>query len=414
MENVSFMSAIAIIVIFCWFTIFTFIRLAGLKTLSPSSTSIKKAILINSAISLVSGLFCFLFYQELAIYFIWYWLISTWIDFLHYKQKDFFNLGNLGLLLALFSLFEVHFSVSQYNAKNLAKIRTIAENINSGEIIDRNFLAEILFEELNEELFDDESLLEIANKKDNIENEIQNYLTKNYFRGFWNSYNIKTYLFDQENPEREDLEKLAQYNTILSKTDRVKRTNFYFCTDEDSKIDYIGVFDLHNEILFIEFYSKLRNSSYSYPEPLLQANKRSEYSTQLSIARYRNGFISSQVGDYQYPVIINWYIKKKEQFYSFDKNKFRHYVYKPNPNTTIIISKPIGNLFYSYLAYAIYLFTLYFATCVLLRTFIRIIKQESIFKHSYLSRLQFTFITLFIISFIWSILDINILYYSPI
>ncbi len=400
LENISLISVIAIIVVFCWFIIFSIIRLIGLSTINLENTSLKKGFIANTLISLTAGLTCLIFNKELAVYFIWYWLISTWIDYLLYKQKDIFNLANLGLLIALFSIFEVHLSANEYNTKSLAKILTIAENINSGEIIDRNFLAEILFEELNEELFDDETLLEIANKKDNVENEIQNYLTKNYFRGFWNSYNIKTYLFDQEHPEKEDFQKLAQYNTILSKTDRVKRTNFYFCTDEESKIDYIGVFDLHNEILFIEFYSKLRNSSYSYPEPLLQANKRNSYSSELSIARYRNGFISAQVGDYKYPVIINWYVKKKEQFYSFDKKDYRHYVYKPSTNTTIIISKPIGNLYYSYIVYAIYLFTMYFAISSILRIVIRIFKRESIFNHSYLSRLQFTFIALFIISFI--------------
>lgn len=408
LENVSFITFIAITLILSWLTGFWLLRLKALAIMGQV-VSFKTTFLFNLAVAAFFALLCFVCCPQYAFTAAWYLVICSCIDYIYYKQYPIFSIGNVSLLLILLTLFEVHYSVILYSQKTQNKMKTLAENMESGETMERNLFAEILFEELNEDLYEDDMLLEVSNKKDSVESEMQTYLMKNYFRGFWNNYNIKTYLFDQEHPGKTDLEKLAFYKKLLKKTERIKKTNFYFCGNEDLKIDYIGVFDLHNEILYIELYSKQRTVSYSYPEPLLRAEKYNLLTNGISMGRYLKNKLSSQMGDLSYPSNENWIGENKSSFYYIDKWDFRHYIYKPSANTSFVISKQKNGFYAVYIVYGAYLFAIYFGLTVLIFTLLRGLKWSDKKRHSFLSRLQLAFIFLLIFSFV-SIFVISISY----
>lgn len=408
LENISSLSFIALVLVLIWFTGFWLIRKKILEYFG-SETSFKQMLGFNLAATLIFLIASLFVCPEYAFTAFWYLIICSSIDYIHYKQYPAFNLGNISLLLILLTLFEVHFTVNLYSLKTQDKMRTMAENMESRETLERNLFAEILFDELNEDLYEDDDLYTVSNKKDSIESDMQNYLMKNYFRGFWNNYNIKAYLFDQENPGKTDLEKHAFYKKLLKQTERIKKTNFYFCGNEDLKIDYLGVFDLHNEILYIEFYSKQRMISYSYPEPLLHAEQSNFSDNNISMARYLKNSLSSQMGEFTYPSKQDWIKSNTNNFYYQDEWAYRHYIYKPNPNVTYVISK-LKNKFYAvYIVYGAYLFALYFAITAILFLLLRSLKWNNRKRHSFLSRLQIAFVILLIFSFI-SIFAISITY----
>lgn len=398
LENVSLMTFVAVILILSWFCCFWLLRIKMLNLLE--SNSFKLSFFSNLFLSATFAIVCLIVSPQYAFTSIWFLILCTSIDYIYFKQYPAFSIGNVSLLLILVTLFEVHYSVNIYSRKTQEKMRTLAENMESSETMERNLFAEILFEELNEDLYEDDMLLEISNKKDSVESEMQTYLMKTYFRGFWNNYTMKTYLFDQENPSKTDLEKDAFYKNILKKTERIKKTNFHFCGNEDSKIDYLGVFDLHNEILYIELYSKQRMVTYSYPEPLLQSEKTNLLTNSIAIARYRKNKLISQIGSYRYPNTSSWINKSKQKFFYVDKSDFRHYIYKPNNSSAFVISKPKNGFYSVFVVYSAYLFAIYFAIIVIIFLFTRGFNWNKKRKHSFLSRLQITFIFLLILSFV--------------
>lgn len=408
LENISSLSFIALLLVLSWLSGFLLIRHKVLLLLGQATT-FKEMLRYNLIISILFASICLIFFPAYIFTAFWYILICSCIDYLYFKQYPIFNLGNISLLLIIITLFEVHFTVNLYGQKAQEKMKTLAENMESRETLERNLFAEILFDELNEDLYEDEGLYEVSNKKDSIESEMQNYLMKNYFRGFWNNYNIKTYLFDQENPSKTDLEKQAFYKKLLKQTERIKKTNFHFCGNEDLKIDYLGVFDLHNETLYIELYSKQRMVSYSYPEPLLHAEESNLLTNSISKARYFKNNLSSQVGELDYPSTLNWIKKNKKNYFHQDTWGYRHYIYKPTTNTTFVISKPKNGFYSVYIVYGAYLFALYFAIVAIIFLILRSLKWNHKKRHSFLSKLQVAFIVLLIFSFL-SIFVISISY----
>jgi len=408
LENISYLSIIAVFLIISWLIGFLLLRLKGLQFLK-NQTNLYNNFKSNLFLTLLVSALCFNIIKDYYQVPLWYLIISTVIDYIHYRNHKKITLSNLASLLVLCTCFIVHFSVTHSNLKLIDKYRALAENINSGEIMDRNLFSEILFEEMNDELHNDNKLLEISNKEDNAGSQMQSYLMKNYFRGYWSNYDIKTYVFNGKNPTKNDLERKAFYTNLLINAERVKKTSFYFCTSQTSKIDYIGIFDLHNETLYIEFNSKLRSTSYSYPEPLLNANKSSTYNNTLSIARYQNNKISSQIGEYQFPSTLNWIQKSKDNFYSFVQQDYIYYIYRVNGNSTIVLGQAKTSGYYIYIVFFAYLLTLYFIILFIIYGLFRLRRQQYNQQTSFLSRLQTSFVLLMIISFL-SIFIISVNY----
>jgi signal transduction histidine kinase len=398
-ENISSLSLISITLILSWIICFVLIRYKLLQILGEK-INLKTALLYNAlvAIGILAGAWALGLDLFLAP---WYFGLCTIIDYLHFRRKKFFSMANITVLVLGFTTFIVYYSVKHTHVKMADKYQIMATNIQSSEMLNRNILAEILFEEVNEELYDDESLLEISNKKDSSSIELQNYLQRTYFRGFWSNYDIKFYLFQQEHPSKADLEKVQFYNNLIQKSEQVKKTNFYFCTDPKSKIDYLGVFDLHKEVLYIEFYSKLLTTSYSYPEPLLKSESKSNNLSQnVSIANYENGVMHAQRGSFIYPTRTNWIPKHELKSFSFDYKGYTHFVYNGKGKNTIVVSRQQKENFYLYLTYWAYLFAFYFLISLLVYGPVSLRnRRKRKGSFSFLYKLQLSFTLLLIISF---------------
>lgn len=399
LENITSPSILAVFLIFSWVIGFVLIRLKSLQLLKKHKQAYAN-FMSNAGISFVAFIITYYINKEYSFIPVFYLLITGTLDYIYYKQKTHINLSSLSGLLLLFTCFIVYFSVTHSNIKQENKYKALAENLSSGDMMDRNIFSEILFEEMTEKLYKDEALQKIAAKKENAGNELQSYLMKNYFRGFWSNYDIKTYLYDKESTSKNGLERKSFYDELLKNTEQVKNSSFYFSTDQFSKMDYIGLIDLKNELIYIEFYSTLRTTSYSYPEPLINAGKSYTTNNTLSVVRYQNNHISSKIGEYPYPETIKWIQPASTNFYSFTHNDYLHYVYKINASSTLIISQEKANGYYVYIVFGAYLFAIYFIILYIISTLIRLNNKHQNQDTSFLSRLQTAFVFLMIISFL--------------
>ncbi len=398
LENISAPSVIAVMLIISWISGFILLRLKSLQVVRARSSLVKNFI-SNLLIAAAAFVWFFFVNKNYCMLAVWYIILSSSVDYIHYKNTKI-NLSSLAFLLIVSTALIVHFSVIHSNIKLQEKYKALAENISSGDVLNRNIFSEILFEEMDKKLKKDSNINKIALNK-TAGTDMQAFVMDNYFRGFWSSnYDIKTYIIDNSNPSKSDLERKSFYDKLLKNSEQVKQTAFYYCSNESAKMDYIGKIPLNNVVVFIEFHSKLRSSSYSYPEPLLNAGKSKSYSNTLSIARYKNNSISSQIGEYEFPKTLQWVPVKNKNYYAFSKDGYMHFVFKTNQSASIVISQPKASGYYVYIVFGAYLLALYFFLLFIFYGILTFKRKQSQQQLSFLSRLQTAFIFLLIISFL--------------
>ncbi len=391
-------SVLFLLLILCWFCCFVLLRVYGLRILGKQY-SVKQSFLYNGIVSLVALVACWLLNFNLLIL-IWYFIFCVSIDFLYSRKSQFFAFSHLSVLILLVSLFVVWFSAKHSDAKNADKYRTLAENIQLSEVLERNAFTEILFEDLNQSFYADQTFWEMAREKNPSLVAIQNYLHQNYFRGFWDNYDIKLFLYNPAEETQTDLEKVVFYSKLRNRSERIKDSRFYFCGDKKSKIDYLGVLPLGNRTLYIEFHSKLLMPSYSYPEPLLESDNQSAISKWISVARYENNAILSQTGRFSYPSNINWIPSTGLKNFSFNYGKYTHHIYMNDEGNATVVSLRERNIMFLF-SYWVYLFVLYLVVLYAAYGIYFYHNRKKInYSFRFYTKLQLSYLSLLIISFV--------------
>lgn len=402
-ESLSFTTIIALLLIFSWFLICLLFRRKSLNLIKTKGR--KKLVITSILVCLIFSMLGFLICpsEEKALLLpLWFLGLSTTSNFFLFIRKDSSSLRNIGGSIIVFSAFVVFFTVHFSRTKQMDKYVIMAENIDSDGLLDRNMFAEILFDEMDKNIVHDDSLHVITNSEKYTEISLQNYMMNTYFRGFWNNYDIKCYLFNQNHYSKTDIEKTRFYNRIIGNANQIKHTHFYFCSNKRIHIDYIGRFDLKGQILYIEMYSKLLASSYSYPEPLLRSDEKGNISNEISIASYEDNLIHSQKGDFNYPTDSRWIPKDNRKTYIFNYKGYNHFVYKDKSKNVIVISQKHADDYNTYIMFWIYLFLGYFIFVMLVNSAINMIqrRKENTPPLSIVGKLQLVSLLLLGLSFI--------------
>ncbi len=391
-------SILFLLLILCWFCCFVLLRVYGLRIVGKQFNG-KQSLIYNGVISIVALIFCWIFNFNLLIP-IWYFIFCVAIDFLYARKTLFFSFSHLSVLILLVSLFVVWFSTKHSDIKSANKYCTLAENIQLSEVLERNVFTEILFEDLNQSFYADQTFLEMVREKNPSVVAIQNYFHQNYFRGFWDNYDIKLFLYNLTEETQVDLEKVIFYSKLRNRSERIKDTRFYFCGDKKSKIDYLGILPFAERTLYIEFHSKLLMPSYSYPEPLFDNDNQSAIGKWVSVARYENGIILSQTGKFSYPSHINWIPSIEKKSFSFNYEGYTHHVYVNTENSATVVSLRERSLMFLF-SYWVYLFVLYLVVLYAAYGIYFYYHRKSIeYSFRFYTKLQLSYLSLLIISFV--------------
>ncbi len=320
------------------------------------------------------------------------------------KKSQFYEIV---IYLLLFTYLTYYTINSCNNIKEVEKRKSFAQKLSSGE----DPLAEYIFRNTQKDILADKILRQALKKHTLKDNELSEYVTKNYFSGYWDKYRVQiTYCNNYDSlliePTQEkrncymyfdDLTKSIGKNTscenLFSLNDGSGGNNYV------SKLEFID--DSSSISLFIELNSKFIPKGLGYPELLI--DKKLFINTDLSnysYAKYLKNTLIDAYGKYYYTTFF--FTKDSiitNDTYVFNKDGFNHLLYKIDNNSFLIISKKSGNLLDTLAPFSM-IFAIF---CITLIFVFLIIKFPPRIKHlqfDFRTRLQTSMVFIILVSFI--------------
>ena len=326
---------------------------------------------------------------------------GLWFGFYMYylfpKRKNIYTISALWLLI--FSGFLVYNSLVINNKKKLDKYKILAQNIYINGSSENDQMADILLEELDVKISRDKKVSKLLLKRDSVQTT-NDYLNKTYLRGFWNKYDMRLNVVVAHSRTYNEY---ADF--ILKSGNRIKKTHFYSVTANENNMTYIGQFHANSKevdslYFFMEFYPRRNFKSYSFPNLLIATTANIQSQLNISIAKYERNRLVFSSGKVEFAVESKWIPTNKVDFFKTIYDGRQCFVYKPNPNTYIVIAEQDFFEPFTHFLYFLYTFLAYFALCSLLIWFYLLARQKWNYRLGLTAKFQFTFIALLIVSFI--------------
>jgi signal transduction histidine kinase len=400
LQDISFACVILLLLPFSWIVSFVLLRKVITHHLFGQQ-SLKTVSILNASVSVSAILYMLIASEKESLFFPLYYFIFCFIfDYLFQKKESIFDFKKI-TLLSLLSAIIIGWQLITYSIeKKKEKFRTIAENMATGQLPERDIFAEILFDELQNNVYTDLTQTNITLFSQKESETISGYILQKYFRGYWNRYNISAFVHHKNASSPSEQALVDKYKHIVSKSEQIKNSRLYYCKDVSTNIDYLGVFDTPQISYYFEFQSKLTSSSYSYPDLLLEAGQKRNLQDNVSIARYENDKLVSFSGRKTPPKEKYWTTKNtQEHFTVYTDEKFTLYILQVSPAEQIVVRERTSR----YISSPIFIFYL-FLIYLLLGTFglwIAAWKRKTVKPYyGFLSKLQISFTILLIISFL--------------
>ncbi len=374
-----------------------------LHTAFLQDNSLKKALFVDIAIyALVLLVSLFLFKEYIWNIALFYLLITA----CYYLSYVFPKVKKNSFLLALWCLlytFFISMNILDITIKkNETRYYVLAQNVYVNGNIESDRVADLMFEELDMQLLEDARIINFLSRPEAV-HDFEEYLNTTYFRGFWNKYNVQL---------SSALQSSDLYQDYLFYTEhvgaKIRGTHFYSVPTTQNAMTYVGVFPgsplagtNDSVYYYIEFYPRRQYKSYSFPDLLIPASTEDIHSQMdISVAKYDNGQLIYSSGAVDYPFNTTWITPMDSAYGRIKESGIWHYVYKPNEEIYIVISKDVPYAPYYYMRFFIYLALAYFILIWCLVRLYRFLYCRSNLKLGFAMRFQYVFIFLFIISFI--------------
>lgn len=335
-----------------------------------------------------------------------FFLLFLW---LYYKNYSLTGYSFLVVFVIFFSVYSLVFVLHKSGQKEDTIRKSLAYSLTN----EHDPVAEYLFEELSKKIEND-PLIHFRLNKDSIElNEMYDYLSKNYFTGYWNKYNLQITLCNPEDnvliefPEYQWFYCYGFFDDILSEIGfSLPNSHFYYLDNYTGRISYIGRFPFEimsqpNEItLFIELDSKISQELLGYPELLLDRKFHQERMIDnYSYAKYYKGNLVAQYGDFSYSLSSKVFGDIGEEFQQVVLDNYEHLLYSSESDNLIVLSLPKPKFIDILIAFS-YLFLFYYLCLMLAFASRNLNKTEVQFLGNLRSKIQFSIISILLVSLI--------------
>ena len=328
-------------------------------------------------------------------------LITVSFYISYYFKNVKYNYLYLFLWTLLYALF-ITLNLLELNIqKNRGKYRVLAQNVYVNGNVENDRIADILLEELDSRMLSDSTINKMVLQPDSID-IIKDYLDKTYFRGFWNKYDIQLNYASYYSGLYEEY---ADYIEQLGS--KIRDTRFYSVPTTQNAMTYIGAFsekitERDSVCYFLEFYPRRQYKSYSFPDLLIPASADIHKQLNVSVAKYDSHNLTYSSGIVNYQLDASWVpeITGEADYTTILHEDRWHYIYKPNDETLIVVSKQHRNDISVYIQFFIYLAFVYFIICLLLARGYELVSNKEDFRIGLAARFQYTFILLLIVSFV--------------
>lgn len=242
--------------------------------------------------------------------------------------------------------------------------------------------------------------------------EISKEIEKYFIEKHWDNYEIFVTICDQDYllnvlPEDYLINCEDYFNSIIDEFGDSTSCNMLFSL-ENHTLDksFIGVLQIeqndnheNNFKVYIELFSKFVPEGLGYPELLISGESGlNDFLTKYSYAKYSDDQLVYKFGNYMYSYYLNNYAVNDtipEQFY---RSNYKHYTYKLNDKTKILLSEPSLGFFdiISPFSYVLIIYLIYALVFLMLsKSF-----YDRYLELNLRNRLQYSIIGILVLSFI--------------
>jgi signal transduction histidine kinase len=323
------------------------------------------------------------------------------------KQNAFFS--SLVIFLLLFSAYILVFTVKFTSEKEKQKSKSFAISLSN----EHDPIAEYLLEDISEKIVADTDMIRMffREKFDGV--KLYKHISDKYFSGYLKKYNTRITVctpVDSILLENPDFTWIPCYPYFESYTNdfgiQIPTTSFYYIDNFTGLINYLGWIKYtepgNAEIsLFIEMESKLTTSSLGYPELLLDAQLQNiNGDFEKSYAKYHKGHLVSQMGKYDYSLRSNNFEKETdEEFYTIKRNNYNHLVYKPDKQSTIVVSEKAVSALDMIVLFS-YIFIFYYLILLIAIFLLVSHYRQMSFRDNLRNKIQFMVISVLLVSLV--------------
>ncbi|MFC2115333.1 PAS domain-containing sensor histidine kinase [Bacteroidota bacterium] len=260
-----------------------------------------------------------------------------------------FKYSSFVLLIFLYSLISVYQITTYSKDQRLNEKMVLALDLSA----EHDPVAEMLLPELELDISTDQELAYMIHEGYTDQMVIDDYLRGNYFNGFWEKYDMHfTLCTPKDSLYIEPYEYLwypcYDFFEDLNKENRIKipGTRFYFADNLSGRISYFAAFKYYSAdsvseaSLFLELDSRLVAEELGYPELLLRDRPRKEifFRHDYTYAKYSNGQLITQSGDYSYSLKPDPFTSGEEEFEYSSSVGYEHLAYNLDQYNTIVVS----------------------------------------------------------------------------
>ena len=270
-------------------------------------------------------------------------------------------------------------------------------------------VAEMLFSEMSMAIRNDSVFAGYLNLPYIDIDQVMERLRRNYFSGYWTKYDLQVTVCRPDDrvyiqpPDDEWQHCYTFFDRMIQETGvRIPGSDFYFLNNLNGRISYLAVIPYYRgeseQRVFIELDSKIISEELGYPELLLDDNYTTFTSSDFSYAKYNNGQLITQEGDFPYRRYASYYTSGEGMFERVTMDGYDHTIYNVDEQNTIIVGSPSVTLVDDLISFS-YIFTFNFlllALVYLLAT-VRILKPS--FNWNFKNRIQYTMVGILFLTF---------------
>lgn len=307
---------------------------------------------------------------QLNVYSIIFFIVFSLAVYKLTPGFPYISLVAFSLLFGIYSTFVI-INISEKKEKKEREV--VAVNIST----ERDPVAELLLEEVGPKISKDEGLKHLMNLPDFSDedlDEIFNYMETRFFDGYWEKYSLAITICNQASgllvDDKTETSCFSFFEDMINRSNiAVGLSGFYFIDNQSGGTNYFGSFFFPKENdtlmngLFITLDSKQIFHQLGYPELLIDNSVfKPTKLDEFSYAKYKNGILILQSGDYKYSISDKIFHKKgADEFYIEKSGGFNHLVYSPGKDVTVVVSqrdKDWVNLLISFSYLFVFLFVI--------------------------------------------------------
>lgn len=285
------------------------------------------------------------------------------------KNKFYAAIITLVLISLVSSYGFIKYSSQKSELNNFSTLKKLAR--------EQDPIAEFLFEEKRKSIESDSTITLSIDNYWSIKDSIDGYIIDNYFGGFWEKFDVQTYICQNEDSLliEDDANPVSCFYFFSNKVQKESNQlfnsnkNFSFLYNDEGLSGYLGNIKISKTAsLFIELTPKLLSNVGGYPELLLNTKDIDVLLdvSQFSFAKYKKKALTTHIGIDEFPSKFKLSEKPNELGYSKVSNGNKTQLIYESDKYTVVILSYKGKTWTNFLTTFSYFFILTGLLCVLI------------------------------------------------